>query len=89
MDEDRRIRWQADYLTGAKLYFIKSRKLSDRLDHEHCEFCWATFSEFDGDLHEGYCTEPTGKAAYWICPECYNDFKEKFDWKLGVQEHKK
>lgn len=45
----------------------------------HCNFCWATFSEYDDDLHEGYCTPD---ETYWICPECFNDFKEMFHWTL-------
>ena len=49
------------------------------MDHDHCNFCWATFSEYDDDLHEGYCTPD---ETYWICPECFNDFKEMFHWTL-------
>ena len=43
--------------------------------HEHCEFCWnkattdqeATF----------YCTKD---MRYWVCAECFRDFKEAFRW---------
>ena len=48
-------------------------------NHDHCNFCWATFSEYDDGLHEGYCTPD---ETYWICPECFNDFKEMFHWTL-------
>jgi hypothetical protein len=27
-------------------------------DHEHCYFCWAAFSEAEGDLQAGWATEP-------------------------------
>lgn len=30
-------------------------------------------------LHIGYCTCDRYR---WICEQCYNDFKELFDWKL-------
>ena len=36
-------------------------------------------SEYDGDLHEGYCTKD---EKCWICEKCFNDFKEMFDWKV-------
>lgn len=49
-------------------------------DHEHCAFCWTTISEYSGDLHEGYCTLD---EYTWICPECYEDFKEDFHWTLA------
>lgn len=48
-------------------------------DHDHCEFCWAKFSEREEDLHEGYCTMQDSR---WICEECFHDFKEMFGWKI-------
>ena len=84
MEEDWRLRGQEDYLMGKTLHFIRFQKRSEIWDHEHCEFCWAKFSDNDGDLHEGYCTETDNKGnAFWICPECYQDFKDKFSWKLS------
>ncbi|MBQ6182415.1 MAG: hypothetical protein IJK33_00810 [Clostridia bacterium] len=81
---DWRLMGQEEYLSGKTLYRIKFIKLSDEWDHEHCAFCWAKFSEREGDLHEGYCTEPeNSKKAFWICPECCEDFKEAFKWKFG------
>jgi hypothetical protein len=32
-------------------------------DHEHCYFCWATFSEAEGDLQAGWTTEPPTSGA--------------------------
>ena len=52
-------------------------------DHDHCDFCWATFSEYENDLHEGYVTED---KHTWICPECYKDFKEMFKLELIESE---
>lgn len=62
-----------------KLMNIPYFPWSETWEHNHCEFCWATFSEFDGDLHKGYTTED---KRTWICPECYKDFKEIFEWEL-------
>ena len=82
--EDWRLTNQEKYLTGKKLYRLKFTRYSDTWDHEHCDFCFAKFSDYDGDLHEGYCTEPANTAtAKWICPECYADFKERFGWILS------
>ena len=83
MKDDWRIMGQDDYLMEKKLYFIKFQPHSEKWDHEHCEFCWATFSDAENDLHEGYCTTPdNSNNAYWICSKCYEDFKEDFKWKL-------
>ena len=74
---DWRLQGQEKYLTAKKLMRVPYAPWSKTWDHDHCEFCWATFSELDGDLHEGYTTED---KRTWICPECYKDFKEMFEW---------
>ncbi len=43
-------------------------------DHAHCEFCFETISEYDGDLHSGY--RLTDTCNCWLCEKCYDDFKE-------------
>lgn len=87
---DWRIRDQEEYLMGVPL---KKKKFKSNLpypleknidphkfnDHEHCIFCFIKISEYPGDLHEGYCTL---NEYTWICPECYEDFKDDFHWKL-------
>lgn len=80
---DWRLQGQEKYLTGRELVFKKYAPPSKVWDHDHCDFCFATFSEYDGDLHEGYVTADTLRT--WICPECYEDFKEMFFWKLVPQ----
>lgn len=45
--------------------------------HAHCEFCWEKFMT-DMDT-ECYCTPD---FLHWICRECYEDFKDKFNFKL-------
>ena len=43
--------------------------------HEHCDFCWEK-AMTDTEC-EFYCTKD---MRYWICKECYEDFKDKFNW---------
>ena len=70
-------------LKNIPLYFIPFQPLSETWDHEHCAFCWAKFYRHDGCLWEGYCTRPENtRDAHWICPECYEDFKEMFGWRV-------
>ena len=46
-------------------------------DHEHCELCWARFSESEDDLHSGYYED---ESESWICPKCYSELKSLFGW---------
>lgn len=82
MEDDWRLQGQEKYLQGATLQRTAYKKWSETWDHDHCEFCWAKFSERENDLHEGYCTLD---QRHWICDECFQDFKEKFEWHL--EEH--
>ena len=75
---DWRLQGQEKYLTNRKLMRIPYFRWSKTWDHDHCEFCWEKFSDYPDTLHEGYTTEDN---YYWICPTCYNDFKEMFKWK--------
>lgn len=64
---------------NAKLKIAQYIKPSDGWDHEHCAFCWDKFSENSEDLNKGYCTLD---KKYWICEDCFNDFKEMFNFKV-------
>lgn len=75
--EDWRLQGQENYLCGVSLMKEIWRMRSQDSDHDHCEFCWAKFSERDEDLHQGYTTDD---RRYWICENCYNDFKGEFHW---------
>lgn len=77
---DWRLMGQEKYLKGRKIMKIPYFRWSKTWDHEHCAFCWDRFSEYDGDLHEGYVT--ADDKYTWICPECFEDFKEMFQWEL-------
>ena len=36
-------------------------------------------AEGSGDLHEGYSSE---ERRIWICPQCFEEFKERFAWNV-------
>lgn len=73
--EDWRLINQEEYLKGVHLRYAEFS--SDRSDHAHCEFCWDKFGRWDDTLHFGYCTLDRYR---WICEQCYNDFKDRFQW---------
>lgn len=73
---------QEEYLTNAVFQFSRWKLLDPHWDHDHCAFCWAKFSESGGeDLAEGYVTRD-GDWNAWVCPTCYNEFKESFNFKV-------
>lgn len=74
--DDWRITDQEDYLMNA--VFVKA-KFSEKAkrEHEHCCFCWEKFSKID--LNEGFCTSD---CKYWVCENCFNDFREMFKFEL-------
>ena len=74
--DDWRLNDQMDYLYGEKLERDTFRA-TETNDHDHCCFCWKTFSEFPEDSHIGYCTDD---RYCWVCDECYNDYKFIFGW---------
>jgi len=79
--EDWRITDQEEYMMDMPLYYLKFVPFSDEWNHEHCEFCWTTFSLHESDEHEGYCTLPDNRrGARWICKQCFLDFKDRFRW---------
>ena len=47
--------------------------------HDHCELCWARFSQHCTDQHAGY-YEPNEKM--WICVDCYEKYKNLFGWSV-------
>lgn len=78
MDIDwRLLRGQYKYLHRVIL-FSRSYQSNNALnDHDHCEFCMVKFGKGSSDLKQGYCTED---RKIWICPRCYDDFKNLFEW---------
>lgn len=51
-------------------------------EHDHCEFCGAKFSSEEDDLHSGFSTED---GYHWVCPSCFQDFREEFGWGLDEE----
>lgn len=78
-----RLTGQERYLIGLSLVHKKYRRYlqNSEWDHDHCAFCWAKFMVEDCPdvLHRGYATTD---EYHWICEKCFEDFKEKFDWKV-------
>jgi len=63
------------------LYWKKYTQYSEKWDHDHCAFCGTKFSPegCPGSLREGYATEDNYR---WICPTCFEDFKDTCEWKV-------
>lgn len=80
---DWRLRGQEKYLKGATLSKQKYTAYREGWDHDHCAFCWAKFSEREGDLAEGYATSDRYR---WICEACFKDFKSTFQWDVADSE---
>ncbi|NMC57562.1 MAG: hypothetical protein GYA50_10105 [Eubacteriaceae bacterium] len=68
-----------EFYNNLQLKHAQYKRPSESWDHDHCEFCFDKFSEYEGDLHEGYCTLDN---YHWICEVCFNDFKDLFNWSV-------
>jgi len=66
-----------DYLKGVRLMHSKWKTLDEKWDHDHCKFCGDKLDASTEAL--AYCTED---YYYWVCEQCYSDFKEAFGWVL-------
>lgn len=73
--DDWRRTGQEQFLLRAQLKRGPWRQYRPGWDHDHCEFCFATFSAVDGDLKSGYTTLDEYR---WICESCFEDFREEF-----------
>ena len=61
-----------EYLEGEKIQHFW---------HDHCSFCLE--KALTDKPCTFYCTED---MYYWICEECFQDFKEKFNWTVKSAE---
>ena len=78
MEKDWRLTFQRDYLMNKKI--IKNTfTLKGQRDHAHCAFCWEKFGEDEDAVQKGYSTPD---EYYWICEQCFHDFKEMFCWEI-------
>lgn len=57
---------RTDYVEGEKIQLFW---------HEHCSFCWE--KALTNKQCVFYCTKD---FKYWVCEQCFNDFKQKFNW---------
>lgn len=83
-EDDWRLQGQEQYLQGVTLVRREYRRYAPNAewDHDHCAFCSAKFMVEDHPdvLHEGYATLDD---YHWICPTCFESFREKFCWALA------
>ena len=80
---DWRLTNQLKYMKGATLRWRAYQAPSETWDHDHCEFCFIKFlPELWGDYvaAEGYVTDEDDR---WVCKQCFEDFKELFEWRLA------
>jgi|SRR5262249_25127165 len=84
--DDTRLQGQEKYLKGVDLCRRAYRQYpaNPSWDHDHCCFCFADFEvehdpRYPDVLHEGYCTLD---EYHWICAECFDDFRERFEWRV-------
>jgi hypothetical protein len=99
-DTDWRLTGQESYLQAAELAWTRYRARSETWEHEHCAFCWAKFMDPDFSeahrrhiaehpdvLTEGYTTtaqHEQGPEYHWICKPCFDDFAERFQWRVAT-----
>jgi len=87
--------WKESYATKNEFFrlikddaeqFVKERKCGEEylkdekigaFWHAHCEFCTQKITTSDDVVC--FCTED---FTEWICQDCFNDFREKFEWKV-------
>lgn len=82
---DWRLKGQERYLMKATLFYKNYVERTTTTDHDHCEFCFAKFSDNSPDtLHVGYTTTDDYR---WICTPCFGDFKDMFQLRVGNQNN--
>jgi hypothetical protein len=81
---DWRLRNQLSYFKRAELSWRDYRAFRPGWEHDHCEFCSAKFSEGNDSeaLHAGF---TTCDEYRWVCPQCFADFKDLFEWRVIVE----
>jgi len=80
MKNDWRLTNQLNYLKGKRLIYSNFKQKSPKWDHDHCEFC---MKKLDRPEQKAYSTPDYYR---WICEECFEDFKEMFEWNVVEDE---
>ncbi|MGN6125258.1 MAG: hypothetical protein ACTHON_01725 [Humibacter sp.] len=81
MEEDWRLTDQEAYLASRSLRFARWTPYRPDWDHDHCDFCFAEISNNTtghADYNEAWVTADDGYT--WVCPQCFNEFRERFHW---------
>lgn len=73
---DWRLTNQHEYLDHAILIWDRYPDYASD-DHAHCEFY---FLKFPYETKMGYRTRD---FKHWVCKECFEDFKNEFDWTVS------
>jgi hypothetical protein len=96
-ERDWRLHGQEAFLARATLVRKAYRARSATWENDHCEFCSAKPMDpgFSGAseahrgapnvLTEGYTTtdeHPNGPDYHWIRPDCFDDFADRFGWRV-------
>lgn len=61
--------------TNRGMDFLEGKKIQ-HFWHEHCGVCWE--KALTDKSCTFYCTKD---MHYWICEECFQNFREEFNWK--------
>lgn len=84
---DWRLQGQEGYLMGATLFYKDYVDRKTKTGHDHCEFCFTKFSDnYPDTLQAGYTTADDYR---WICPPCFEDLKDMFQFKTGSNKGEK
>lgn len=73
---DWRLTNQMNYLYQKTLTLIPFTPDREGWEHEHCAFC---SERIETGGQKAYATLD---RYHWICQDCFNDFKEQFQWSV-------
>lgn len=75
-----------------KTFTYAEFKSTAKNDHEHCEFCWKKITDLDipneeCDRDGYYILNENTNQTNWICKKCFEDFKDRFNFKQVSAEY--
>jgi len=77
---DWRLEANKSFLENEVFRYLNFAKEYEDTEHDHCIFCkYKTFSSNKEHLQWGYAST-TRNGYWWVCPECFEDFKEIKGW---------
>ena len=82
--QDWRLEDYDGYLDG-ETFRLENFVSTDTDDHEHCAFCWQKITDLkieDCDPNGYHLITPKAGQPNWVCKQCFNDFKDKLNFKL-------